>query len=460
MENKFITDVVGMIKNKSAKKLIQAELESHILDKSDYYKEIGYSEEEAIQKATEEMGDAEETAFPLNNLHNRKWYKNPANYLTVFLMPFTTAVFAIMYLYFSYDFNHYITIDFLSLGIYAVYMLLLFYARQNNNKFVACVVFLQMAYITVNILHPQYMFYPAMYTLASIVTQGFSGYTDSIFSYNNIPEYMSPIIIIGSVILVLSILIYAVIVIITIHKKQRMSCKIKNKPFRIFERCVSVFIAVNIAAMSICTAFALGSLNERAENLQRVNKDMIECTIDIYRNRDTIDDEKLREILSETGYEFSEEALNYSFEEDTTRYVTRQDYARYEFEYCEDERVTVDCTMDCNSSVDDIRLYTLYDFNNFISDDVFITYDTVYNPYKDKEKVNDIEDCLTLDEFLSYGIYDKACRVVIPNQKEKELWFVFQTNPLEFNTGKYCYLQFQGESLTSMAIVDKDYILI
>ena len=66
MQNNFIDRVWILIENKTARESITAELESHILDKADYYEEIGYSKEVAMQKAIEEMGNPDDTAVPLN----------------------------------------------------------------------------------------------------------------------------------------------------------------------------------------------------------------------------------------------------------------------------------------------------------------------------------------------------------------------------------------------------------
>ena len=47
MTNGFIEKVAEQISDKHSRKLITAELESHLLDKIDYYVDIGYSKEEA-----------------------------------------------------------------------------------------------------------------------------------------------------------------------------------------------------------------------------------------------------------------------------------------------------------------------------------------------------------------------------------------------------------------------------
>lgn len=73
MANGFIEKVAEQICDKHSRKLITAELESHLLDKIDYYVDIGYSKEDAEKRATEEMGNPDDTAVPLNALHQNKY---------------------------------------------------------------------------------------------------------------------------------------------------------------------------------------------------------------------------------------------------------------------------------------------------------------------------------------------------------------------------------------------------
>ena len=73
MTNSFVDKVSEQISDKHSRKLITSELESHLLDKIDYYVDIGYSKEEAEKRATEEMGNPEDTAVPLNALHQNKY---------------------------------------------------------------------------------------------------------------------------------------------------------------------------------------------------------------------------------------------------------------------------------------------------------------------------------------------------------------------------------------------------
>ena len=73
MTNRFIDKVSEQISDKHSRKLITSELESHLLDKIDYYVDIGYSKEEAEKRANEEMGNPDDTAVPLNALHNNNY---------------------------------------------------------------------------------------------------------------------------------------------------------------------------------------------------------------------------------------------------------------------------------------------------------------------------------------------------------------------------------------------------
>ncbi|MGN0519338.1 MAG: permease prefix domain 1-containing protein [Candidatus Fimenecus sp.] len=58
-KDEYVVKAVSKIKNVNAKIEVSTELESHIADRIQYYKEIGYDEETAAQKAVEHMGDPE-----------------------------------------------------------------------------------------------------------------------------------------------------------------------------------------------------------------------------------------------------------------------------------------------------------------------------------------------------------------------------------------------------------------
>ena len=130
MENKFLDRVSNLIQNKTARQSITAELESHILDKADYYEEIGYSKEIAMQKAIEGMGNPDDTAVPLNALHKNGKSKNIWSVITaVFAVAFCLLCFNVIpieYLFrygdASYMIVHSVTFDFLSMLICGVFL--------------------------------------------------------------------------------------------------------------------------------------------------------------------------------------------------------------------------------------------------------------------------------------------------------------------------------------------------
>ena len=59
--SEFIADYLPKRITKETRYKLQYELENHIYDRIDYYKEIGYSEEESLEKALKDFGDDEET---------------------------------------------------------------------------------------------------------------------------------------------------------------------------------------------------------------------------------------------------------------------------------------------------------------------------------------------------------------------------------------------------------------
>ncbi|MGN0508165.1 MAG: permease prefix domain 1-containing protein, partial [Ruminococcus sp.] len=141
MENKFLDRVSNLIQNKTARKSITAELESHILDKADYYEEIGYSKEVAMQKATEEMGNPDDTAVPLNALHKKGAVKGIWSIITaVFVVAFSLLCFNVIpiehrfyYADNNYTIYHTVTADFISMLVLFLFVFLLYKAYRHKN---------------------------------------------------------------------------------------------------------------------------------------------------------------------------------------------------------------------------------------------------------------------------------------------------------------------------------------
>ena len=140
MKNKFLEKVAEQIADKHSRKLITAELESHLLDKIDYYVDIGYSKEDAEKRATEEMGDPDDTAVPLNTLHNNN-FRDLLSFIccgVIILMFFCTIWFRDAFIY-SFELNtyrHSILCDFVSLAFLIAYVVMLIISRKKNIKII------------------------------------------------------------------------------------------------------------------------------------------------------------------------------------------------------------------------------------------------------------------------------------------------------------------------------------
>lgn len=66
----YVKAVIDRIRDKNLRKSVQEELESHVLEKTEYYTEQGFPEEEAARKANDDMGsDPYSVGCDLENVH-------------------------------------------------------------------------------------------------------------------------------------------------------------------------------------------------------------------------------------------------------------------------------------------------------------------------------------------------------------------------------------------------------
>ena len=150
MTNRFIEKVAEQISDKHSRKLITAELESHLLDKIDYYVDIGYSKEEAEKRATEEMGNPEDTAVPLNALHQNK-YRGVFTFIclvAVIALFMATVNASPLFCYVAEYSNltHYAMFDFWSLIILTAYVLMIIYSQKKSHKSVAIFIIISLGF--------------------------------------------------------------------------------------------------------------------------------------------------------------------------------------------------------------------------------------------------------------------------------------------------------------------------
>ncbi|WP_346914502.1 permease prefix domain 1-containing protein [Clostridium sp.] len=69
-KEKFLKEILSYVKFSLDRDDIKTELESHILEKVDYYIEQGYDKEKAEELSINDMGDAKEIGIELNKQHN------------------------------------------------------------------------------------------------------------------------------------------------------------------------------------------------------------------------------------------------------------------------------------------------------------------------------------------------------------------------------------------------------
>ena len=198
MKPTYLQSVLDKIENKNARAEIGEELESHLLDKRDYYMELGYSEEEATRRAEEEMGDPDDCAVPMNGLY-RKQGKTPLRIISLlFLLVFLAAAVFTSNI-FCYGSEHLLAvfhsigIDLLSTGFIAGFAVILLQAHRKKDKIVAAgVMVCLMAYLVISLINSGTqslfgLFQPAVFAVFTLFTKGFGGYADRVFAYQYTP---------------------------------------------------------------------------------------------------------------------------------------------------------------------------------------------------------------------------------------------------------------------------------
>lgn len=325
MKNKFIEQVTAQIKNKTARAQIEQELESHILDKIDYYIEIGYPYEEAERRATEEMGNPEDTALPLNALHKKgKRIFERAIWICICIIYFFVSPLSADFNYQSdwYVISHSIGVDFLSLAFAAIFVFILIMAQKRHSKLLAgfvggeilliCLVSL----IKGGVGSVFSLFAPMFYAFVTIISQGITGYIDCIFGYGYIPDNLKPALALLSAALMIIFIAWSVILFVSIYRKERMRSTQKiMKPIKIVKYVISILLAVNFIVMAYATTLAVAELPQKIEDTKLERSEMIETVINWDMSKS---EEELLSYLYGLGYK------NYHSENNQT-YVCQKD---------------------------------------------------------------------------------------------------------------------------------------
>lgn len=446
MKNKFIEQVTAQIKNKKARAQIEQELESHILDKIDYYVEIGYPYEEAERRATEEMGSPEDTALPLNALHKN----GDGFFLTVAGGFFVIMLFLLSYRmidvfrYAGYTENavHYIKYDFISFGIFLAYVLLLVIARKKHNKEIPLMIIIsfiiQISFSLVCfVLKDDFLlftdlcavFQPMSYAMLALVSKNFGGYIDSIFAYETLEQtlFNDYSLKVMPLIIVAVILLWAIALYLSIRRKESMSSKhIFNKALNIGEKAVSVFIAVNLFIMCLGTVVAISELSEKYDEITEQKTTMIDFVLNANVSKD----------YSELLYDMQNAGFNMSRDVKYDRISHDPSYDRYIFG--EDINNISLMTYDEGDIRIDNICYNIAADNTIFSKNLLCYAD-------DMKTLQDIKVGTTLDEVLQTGLIQKASYIqksIVNGEEEIYMWFFFDNNSVQQmmeKTGDYYY---------------------
>ncbi len=434
MNNKFIEEVTKHIKNKTAKQSIEDELTSHILDKIDYYVEIGYTKEQAQEKATEDMGDPEETAVPLNSLHNIKWYQKRENIVAIILNAIliiavwcfhtpllydnsNLSLFSLIYSPVPFNAIHYLYIDLISFAFFILTVITINLAGKNRSKFIAV---LTAGSVFIQIIFPP--FQPMLYSVAKIITSGLNGYTNSVFSYAFIEENIKPILSIGSLVIALVLLLLCIYIFIGTYLKERgKATKHLWKPYKILKTILICFLSLNIILVSVCSTIAYVNIDEKIAKINQIKMREIEFVVNT-----PIVDKKIEELKKDV-------------EQADLNPLTAKAYANYQ-SYNDSSYITAYCEPGSNVEILTFTVTTSSKLAT-INKDIYLS-ESEFDKYKDIMNTQDNEDNilksysnntdtlalwllsltkpeLTLSNFMDSELYQKALTVDKTSQTDE-----------------------------------------
>ena len=277
MKNDYLSVISKRIKDKNTQKQIYSELEGHIQDKIMYYKELGYSDDEAEKRAVEDMGEPDDAALPLRALHNGAG----RNLLIIISLIFFAAVAVVPFFFHKFNYAdtyyravyHLITVDFLSVAVVAGYIFFLIKAFKMKSKLIPL---FAAAALLISNFTGMAIFRPAAYSAVKIATSGIGGYFDSIFGYGIFPENMKIPLAVGSYVIFAILLIWSVVQFVTVFMQERLyNTKKLNCFIRIFRCAVSVLLCLNLIVGTAGTVIAAVYLPQKRESLHKERLEMI-----------------------------------------------------------------------------------------------------------------------------------------------------------------------------------------
>lgn len=400
-ENEFLSNVIKQLSKNKYDKAISQELYSHILDRADYYKELGYSEEESMEMATEAMGNPEDVAVPLNSIYSRKWYKQTLNIVVIVLLivqliglwffsdalqyypysgddPRISTDFEIIHVN-CYNF-HFIFKDFISLFIFCFNFAVIRIGWKKRSKPILLGEIIS--------LFSQFYFYPyqpLFYGIMRICNKGFENYVDSIFGYGQILEDEGMLLCITGF-FVTFMICCCVYPLIGIFRQERGTLKKQFwKRERIVNNTLAVFLAINIVLMSTGTALAYMNLENKWDEDNFLREAVLDCILDKDKTYEEVNSE-LEKLLKVEG----------AFFEGTTHFMTETMYvSTISFNYGYENSIS----RPDNYAVE----YVLPVFRFGDASDLLMS-----NIYCDESEFDSIYEGMTFDEFLDTGLQKKA----------------------------------------------------
>ena len=277
VKNDYLSVISKRIKDKNTQKQIYNELEGHIQDKIMYYKELGYSDDEAEKRAVEDMGEPDDAALPLRELHNGAG----RNLLIIISLIFFAAVAVVPFFFHKFNYAdsyyravyHLITVDFLSVAVVAGYIFFLIKAFKIKSKLIPL---FAAAALLISNFTGMAIFRPAAYSAVKIAASGIGGYFDSIFGYGIFPENMKIPLAVGSYVIFAILLIWSVVQFVTVFMQERLyNTKKLNCFIRIFRRAVNVLLCLNLIVGTAGTVIAAVYLPQKRESLHKERLEMI-----------------------------------------------------------------------------------------------------------------------------------------------------------------------------------------
>ena len=416
MKDSYLQSVLNAIENNAAKQQIGDELESHLLDKRDYYLELGYDEEEAIRRADEDMGDPDDCAVPLNAIHRGK-SKGCLRYLIEFLLLSFIVVFSTVYSVQISEYDpmtmpqpptHNAVFDFISLFSIAAVVFLL--AENNRRKdsgtsgllLLFFVLFLAIPGFTAFLAgDPQFrivpLFQPAFYAASVIITKGVPGYLDSLFAYQPIedPDFCFA----GAVILYLILITWAILQFISITRQENMkSTRVLQIILKWIRRVAVTVLAAYFLFMSACTAYELININNLYAKQDSNWRELIASAIDVDFNLPTEQEaEKLKPLFDESNV----------IEDDSDKYKdiifwgkNHNMTASLDSHWDENKKLTKTCSVTYHTK----RLSSVFDAMESLANYPVITPD-------EKQQMMSLDIGTTLEDFMKNDLYLKAYSV-------------------------------------------------